>query len=190
MHRNPAVLHALLTHLSESLVTYVSYQIQSGAQVVQLFDSWASHLSPEQFKEFSLPYAEYVIRGVKKKHPEVPLILHLNGGSGKLDTLTTSTADVVGLDWGVTMEFGRQILGKKIVQGNVDPTVLFGTEDAIHKAVSHCLIQAGRNGHILNLGHGVIQQTPEDNVAFFCELARQSAKIFENTQNESTYAMA
>ena len=81
MHRSPEVLHGLLDHLSDALVNYVCYQIQSGAQVVQLFDSWAHHLSPEQFAVFSLPYAERVIREVKIRHPQVPLIFHMNGGA-------------------------------------------------------------------------------------------------------------
>ena len=80
MYRNPAMLHTLLARLTDSLVTYVCYQIQSGAQVVQLFDSWARHLTPGQFREFSMPYAEEVIRRVKEQHPDVPLIFHANGG--------------------------------------------------------------------------------------------------------------
>lgn len=80
MYRNPAMLHTLLARLTDSLVTYVCYQIQSGAQVVQLFDSWARHLTPGQFREFSMPYAEEVVCRVKEQHPDVPLIFHANGG--------------------------------------------------------------------------------------------------------------
>lgn len=83
MLTQPAVLHAFLEHLTEALIEYSCYQIESGAQVVQLFDSWAHHLSPAQFAEFSLPYAERVMRGVKARHPDVPLIFHANGGTGE-----------------------------------------------------------------------------------------------------------
>jgi uroporphyrinogen-III decarboxylase len=80
MFNQPAVLHAFLDHLTTALITYVGYQIEAGAQVVQLFDSWAHHLSPEQFAEFSLPYANRVIEEVRAKYPHVPLIFHANGG--------------------------------------------------------------------------------------------------------------
>lgn len=83
---NPAILHALLSHLTINIADYVCYQIEAGAQVVQLFDSWAHHLNPSQFATFSLPYAEEVIQRVRERHPDTPLILHANGG--KLFTVT------------------------------------------------------------------------------------------------------
>lgn len=81
MLHHPAVLHAFLEHLTNALITYVGYQIESGAQVVQLFDSWAHHLSPSQFEEFSLPYANRVTEAVRAKYPHVPIIFHANGGA-------------------------------------------------------------------------------------------------------------
>ena len=80
MMKNPAVLHALLSHLACNIADYVCYQIDAGAQVVQLFDSWAHHLNPSQFAIFSLPYAEEVIQRVRKRHPDTPIIFHANGG--------------------------------------------------------------------------------------------------------------
>lgn len=80
MMKNPAVLHALLSHLTSNIADYVCYQIESGAQVVQLFDSWAHHLNPSQFATFSLPYAEEVIKRVRTRHPDTPIIFHANGG--------------------------------------------------------------------------------------------------------------
>ncbi|CAD7696879.1 unnamed protein product [Ostreobium quekettii] len=177
MHRNPKVLHALLDHLTEALVTYACYQIESGAQVIQLFDSWAHHLTPHQFEVFSLPYAERVIKGVEAVHPEVPVIFHMNGGTGKLELLGDSSANVIGLDSWVDMGAARDVLSGRMIQGNVDPVVLFGTEDAIRESVSTCLAKAKGGGHILNVGNGVIQGTPEDAVALFCELAHQSSNI-------------
>lgn len=84
--RNPEILHALLAHLADALAVYVCYQIESGAQVVQLFDSWAHHLSPSQFAEFSAPYAQRVIDAVKQRHPDTPLIFHANGGASAVST--------------------------------------------------------------------------------------------------------
>ena len=80
MAKNPAVLHALLSHLTSNIADYVCYQIEAGAQVVQLFDSWAHHLNPSQFATFSLPYVEEVIQRVRKQHPDTPIIFHANGG--------------------------------------------------------------------------------------------------------------
>jgi len=179
MFSQPQVLHAVLEHLTQALITYVGYQIEAGAQVVQLFDSWAHHLSPAQFEEFSQPYANRVIEAVRAKYPHVPLIFHGNGGTGKLEEMRGSTADVIGLDWSTSMSAARQTLGRdRKVQGNVDPMVLFGTHDLIERDVNRCLLEAGPKGHILNVGHGVVQGTPEENVAWFCELARRSGDLF------------
>ena len=91
---------------------YMSYQIASGAQIMQLFDSWAHHLSPAQFERFSLPYIERAIAELRRRHPDTPLAVYVNGCGGKLDVLQrTCTADVVGVDWGVTMQDARQAMG-------------------------------------------------------------------------------
>lgn len=94
MFNNPALLHALLEHLTTALITYVGYQIEAGAQVVQLFDSWAHHLSPEQFAEFSLPYANRITEAVRAKYPHVPIIFHANGGAGSCTRLFVALADL------------------------------------------------------------------------------------------------
>lgn len=179
MYNNPALLHAFLAHLSDALGDYACYQIESGAQVIQLFDSWAHHLSPEQFAEFSLPYAERVMARVRAQYPHVPLIFHGNGGTGKHTLLAQQcSADVVGLDWLCNMADARATFGKgRTLQGNVDPMILFGKEAAIRDAVTRCLVQGGPQRHILNVGHGVVEGTPEESVALFCELARQSADL-------------
>lgn len=178
-------------------------------QIIQVFDSWAHHLSPSQFAEFSLPYAEELIARVKVVHPSTPLIFHANGGTGKLHLLTKegSSADVIGLDWGTDMQRARACLGEEtvlqvgssedswwssvpvsccaldcdwvgcfVLQGNVDPMILFGPEHSISEAVSRCIADAGGRKHILNVGHGVIQGTPEWAVELFCRLARESGQ--------------
>jgi uroporphyrinogen decarboxylase len=174
MVTNPAVLHGILDKMAAALVEYVKYQIKSGAQVVQIFDSWAHHLSPAQFEEFSMPYADRVIAEVRAEHPSVPLIFHANGGVGKLAKLQGCTADVLGLDWNTDMADARAMFPDRVLQGNVDPMVLFGTEQAIRDAVQQCCAAAGSR-HILNVGHGVVQQTPEENVKLFVELATKRA---------------
>lgn len=171
---SPETLHGILENMTAGLIEYVKYQIRSGAQVVQIFDSWAHHLSPEQFTEFSMPYAQRVITEVRKEYPTVPLIFHANGGVGKLERMEGCTADVLGLDWNTDMAEARKMFPDRVLQGNVDPMVLFGSEACIKDAVEKCCSDAGPK-HILNVGHGVVQQTPEDNVKLFVELARKGA---------------
>ena len=179
MMNHPELLHAMLDKLADALTTYVRYQIDAGAQIVQLFDSWAHHLSPQQFREFSLPYSERIIRDVRSTHPDTPLIFHANGGVGKLADMQGSAADVIGLDWNTGMAEARAAFPDRVIQGNVDPMALFGTEAVIRQAVGDCLEAGGGERHILNVGHGVVQGTPEENVKLFVQLARESAKTPE-----------
>ena len=178
-----AVLHALLSHLADNLVAYCVHQIDSGAQVLQLFDSWAHHLSPAQFREFSLPYAERVMAGVRAARPGVPLIFHANGGAGKEAELfgDSLTSDVVGLDWNQNCPEARSRAGEsRVLQGNVDPMVLFGDHDVIEREVKECLAalqNKGGNHHILNVGHGVVQGTPEEAVGHFIDTCKACTKV-------------
>ena len=174
MTKNPEILHAFLAHLAEALGVYVCHQIDCGAQVVQLFDSWAHHLSTQQFAEFSHPYNERVMEIVRAKYPDTPLIFHANGGHGKLHEIKRSTADVIGLDWETDMAEARSIMPDRILQGNMDPMYLFASEERIRKEVANNVRDAGNSKHILNVGHGVVQGTPEGNVGAFCDAARAS----------------
>lgn len=175
MTQDPATLHAYLSHLADALAVYVCHQIDCGAQVVQLFDSWAHHLSPQQFMEFSHPYNERIIATVKAKYPDTPLIFHANGGVGKLEAMKDSKADVIGLDWSTSMAEARAVLGpERVLQGNMDPMYLFAGEERIRQEVANNVAAAGDGKHILNVGHGVVQGTPEENVGIFCDAARAS----------------
>lgn len=175
MTQDPATLHAYLSHLADALAVYVCHQIDCGAQVVQLFDSWAHHLSPQQFLEFSHPYNERIIATVKAKYPDTPLIFHANGGVGKLEAMKDSKADVIGLDWSTSMAEARAVLGpERVLQGNMDPMYLFAGEERIRQEVANNVAAAGDGKHILNVGHGVVQGTPEENVGIFCDAARAS----------------
>jgi uroporphyrinogen decarboxylase len=167
-------LHALLGKLADAIATYACYQIDSGAQVVQLFDSWAGQLSPQDYDVFALPYQQRVIQQVKAIHPETPLILYISGSAGVLERMGQSGVDIVSVDWTVDMADARRRLGAKIgVQGNIDPGVLFGTQPFIRDRVLDTLRKAGGNRHILNLGHGILPGTPEENAAYFFELGKQ-----------------
>jgi uroporphyrinogen decarboxylase len=174
----PTMLHQFLSKLATAIATYVRYQIDCGAQVVQMFDSWAGELSPQDYEIFALPYHQQVVRQVKQTHPDTPLILYISGSAGVLERMGKSGVDIVSVDWTVDMAEARQRLGKEMkVQGNIDPGVLFGSQEFIRDRILDTIRKAGDRGHILNLGHGVLVGTPEENVRFFFETAKQADKL-------------
>ena len=178
MHSEPALAHAALDAMADCVAQYACHQIEEGAQLVQVFESWAHHLSPRDFAKFSKPYALRVAAAVREKHPGVPVLFFANGGSSYLDLQRDMAGDAayhaLSLDWAVDMADARAQLGPQVpVQGNVDPSLLLASHDVIDDAVKRCIDGAGGPGkHILNLGHGVLQPTPEANVAKFVDAAR------------------
>jgi uroporphyrinogen decarboxylase len=179
----PALLHKLLSKIADAIAVYVRYQIDSGAQVVQMFDSWAGHLSPQDYAVFALPYQQQVFKQVKATHPDTPLILLVTGNGGILEMMGDSGCDMVSLDWTVDMAVGRQRIGSHIgVQGNMDPCALYGSQDFIRERILDTMRKAGSDKpgshqHIMNLGHGVLPTTPEDNVRFFFETAKNANEL-------------
>lgn len=174
----PALLHQLLDTLAEAIATYVRYQIDCGAQVVQMFDSWAGQLCPQDYETFALPYQKRVFERVRQTHPDTPLILLVSGSGGLLERMAQAQPDFVSVDWTVDMTDARQRLGGDIgVQGNLDPGVLYGSKDFIRDRILDTIRKAGNQRHILNLGHGVLPDTPEENVAFFFETAKQADRL-------------
>ena len=156
------------------MAKYIQYQADSGAQTVQIFASWATELSPVDFEEFSLPYLKQIVDTVNQSHPNLPLILHASGSGGLLERLALTDVDVVSMDWSVDMAEGRRRLGPDVaVQGNVDPGVLFRSKEFITNRINDVVRKAGKGKHILNLGHGIVVGTPEENVAHFLEVAKR-----------------
>ncbi|CAD7704902.1 unnamed protein product [Ostreobium quekettii] len=144
MHNAPDVLEALLSFLTDQIAEYIVYQIENGAHVVQIFDSWGGQLTPKDWDRWSRPYIERMIEVAKSRHPTVPLALYANGSGGLLERMKSTGADVIGLDWTVDMADARQRLGPDVpVQGNVDPALLFAGEEAIEEGVRDCVAKAG-----------------------------------------------
>jgi len=151
-----------LEKLAEMIGDYACHQIEAGAEMIQVFESWAHQLSPANFEKFAKPAAEKAIRIIKERHPTVPIVYFANGGSAYLELQKDMSADMICIDWGVDMATARATLGDKPVSGNLDPTILFGSKEQIEGAVRDCIDGAGGSGHhLLNLGHGVMQGTPE-----------------------------
>ncbi|GMH35455.1 hypothetical protein BSKO_03323 [Bryopsis sp. KO-2023] len=175
MYTNPEMLEALLSFLADQIAVYIKYQIESGAHAIQIFDSWGGQLPPKDWDKWSKPYIQRMIEAVKKDYPDVPLTLYANGSGGLLERMKDTGADVIGLDWTLDVADARERLGSDVaVQGNVDPVLLFAGKDAITAGVKDCIAKAGRQGHILNLGHGVMVGTPEESVAHMFELSKNS----------------
>ena len=176
----PKMLHEFLGKIADNIAIYLNYQIDCGAQVVQLFDSWAGNLSPMDYDTFALPYQQRVVQQVKAAHPETPMILYISGSAGVLERMGQSGVDIVSVDWTVDMADARRRLGPNVmVQGNVDPGVLFGSKPFIRERILDTVRKAGQGGHILNLGHGILPGTPEENAAYFFETGKNVMELLE-----------
>ncbi|MCD7468615.1 Uroporphyrinogen decarboxylase 1, chloroplastic [Datura stramonium] len=172
-HTAPHVLRALLSHLSKAIAEYIVYQVESGAHCIQIFDSWGGQLPPHMWDCWSKPYIDEIVTIIKRKCPQTPLVLYINGNGGLLERMKTTGVDVIGLDWTVDMADGRKRLGTDIgIQGNVDPATLFCPLPAVTDEIKRVVNSAGTRGHILNLGHGVLVGTPEEAVAHFFDVAK------------------
>ena len=157
--------------LAVMIGNYGCHQIECGAQVIQVFESWAHQCSPKFFEQYAKPASQKAIKIMKEKHPDVPVIYFANGGSSYLELQRDMGSDMIAVDWSVDMAKAREILGPDIaISGNLDPTVLFGTKEQIEEAVRDCIDKAGGPGkHLLNLGHGVMQGTPEEAVGWLVD---------------------
>ncbi|XP_059292700.1 uroporphyrinogen decarboxylase 1, chloroplastic [Lycium ferocissimum] len=186
-HSAPHVLRALLSHLSKAIAEYIVYQVESGAHCIQIFDSWGGQLPPHMWDLWSKPYIDEIVSIIKRKCPQTPLVLYINGNGGLLERMKTTGVDVIGLDWTVDMADGRKRLGTDIgIQGNVDPATLFCPLPALTDEIKRVVETAGTAGHILNLGHGVLVGTPEEAVAHFFDVAKSFN--FDKVENQAPEA--
>ncbi len=179
--QEPELLHQLLNHFAESIAIYLRYQIDSGAQVVQMFDSWAGQLSPIDYDTFAAPYQQKVIELVKETHPNTPIILYISGSAGVLERMANTGVDIISLDWTVDMKEGCARLPQNVgIQGNVDPGLLFGTPKAIRARIVDTVMKAKGRRHILNLGHGILPGTPEENAKVFFEAGKNVNELIKS----------
>ena len=164
MYQNRQAWDALMNKISEVLIRCLNAQIRAGAQAVQLFDSWVGCLSPTDYEEYVLPYSKRVIDGIDKS---VPLIHFATSNSTLLKLMKHAGRDVIGVDWRVDIGEAWARIGYDVaIQGNLDPVILLGSGDLIKKEVKRILDRVGgRPGHIFNLGHGILPNTPVENVA-------------------------
>src|SRR5215468_414830 len=149
MYREPAMIHALLDKLADTIILYLNAQIEAGAEVVQLFDSWAGELAPEDYEKFALPYQQKIFGSINRE--ATPAILFINGCGTLLEKMATSGADVLSIDWRVTLEDARRRVGDKItLQGNLDPCALLASPETITTRTRELIREGGGHRHILN----------------------------------------
>jgi len=164
---HPEAFRTLLQSFADVVRDYLEFQIGNGADVVQLFDTYAGVLPPADYREFVLPLHREILADLK-----APSIVFVRRMNGRLDLLRESGADVVALDWTVDLGEARETLGETPVQGNLDPSVLFAPPEEIEARTREVIENAGPSGHVLNLGHGVNKDTPVEGVRTFVETAK------------------
>lgn len=178
IYNNPALAHKILDQLSDVISDYLSAKIESGCNAVQIFDTWGGVLSPHDFIEFSLKYVEKIISNIKRK--DEPVIFFAKGVHHNMDKLSKCGADVLGLDW--TMDLGQtrnQVGNRVALQGNLDPTVLYGSKEYIKSEVERVLSSFGKgSGHVFNLGHGVLPDIDPENVKALVNFVKEESRSF------------
>jgi uroporphyrinogen decarboxylase len=177
MYNHPQAWDELMEKLVSVLAEYTAEQVRGGADVVQVFDSWVGCLSVEDYRRYALPHTAQLVQKLKKTG--VPVIYFGTDSSTLLPSMQETKADVIGLDWRIPLDEGWKLLGHRgAVQGNLDPITLFASEEEIRGRVADILHRAGgRPGHIFNLGHGIVPETPVENVKALLHMVRElSAK--------------
>jgi uroporphyrinogen decarboxylase len=188
MYRDPSVWQLLLEKLASVLAEYAAQQVEAGADVIQIFDSWAGALSPADYRDFVLPVTTRLVRKVQALG--VPVIYFGVDTATLLPAMRETGADVIGLDWRVPLDQGWSALGHAVaVQGNLDPITLFAGEDLLRDRVHQILAQAGgRPGHIFNLGHGIVPGTPVENVQRVVQYVREFSAAASLTTGAPSHA--
>lgn len=182
LYSRPDLLHQILQVNCRAATALLNAQIEAGAQVVMIFDTWGGTLGTAEYREFSLSYMQRIVDGVRREHEgkRVPVILFTKGGGGWLEALAGSGCDAVGVDWTVDLAAARQRIGHRVsLQGNLDPAVLLAGRPVVRAGVAAVLAAYGNGaGHVFNLGHGVTQFTPPDHVAALVEAVHELSPAY------------
>ena len=185
IYNNPNLAHAILDKLANTVANYLSAKIEAGCNSVQIFDTWGGILSQKDFDEFSLRYVEKIISQIKRN--DEPVIFFAKGVHYNLNKLAATGADVLGLDW--TMDLGkvrREVGDRVALQGNLDPTVLYADKSYIKSEVKNVLSSFGKgNGHVFNLGHGVLPDIDPENVKALVQFVKEESAVFHHRGTET-----
>jgi uroporphyrinogen decarboxylase len=171
----PEQLHALLQILATSVSDYLQAQAAAGADALMIFDTWGGVLTARDYQLFSLQYMEQIVRAVKQKNPDLPIILFTKNGGQWLEQMAKTGCDALGIDWMTDLSDARKRVGDTVaLQGNMDPAVLYATPERIREEVKSILKHYGGGaGHIFNLGHGIQLDTPIEHVTVFVDAVHE-----------------
>lgn len=177
LYRDPLLLHQLLTHLEHSVIDYLNAQIEAGADVLMIFDTWGGLLAPEDYLEFSLKYMQNIVQGLKqvKGQSKVPVILFTKNGGQQIEAMSKTGCDAIGLDWTADIQQARDKVGNVVaLQGNLDPAILYAEPTIIKRSVKKLLESFGMgSGHIFNLGHGISPDVNPEHLAIMIEAVHE-----------------
>jgi uroporphyrinogen decarboxylase len=166
MVHEPTAWDLLMTKLADAVIAHLQAQIRAGAQIVQLFDSWIGALSPDDYRQYVLPYSKRIFSAIKN----VPTIHFATDSAGLLELMKEAGGDVIGVDWRIPLDAAWARLPDRAIQGNLDPVSLFGPKEYVLRRADQILDRAAdRPGHIFNLGHGILPETPIENVIALVE---------------------
>lgn len=169
LYKAPEMAEKLLDMITKTTISYLKAQIAAGADIVQVFDSWAGILAPDQYEAYSLKYIQRICDAID----EVPITVFAKGAYFAREKMSHLSCNTIGLDWNMDIKESRALIGdKKTLQGNLDPCALYGSNEEIRKATESMLTQFGKRRHIANLGHGVYPDTNPDKVKFFIDTVK------------------
>ncbi len=168
LYREPEMAHLLLSKITDAVIAYLKDQVAAGVDIIQVFDSWAGILGPDQYHEFAVPYINRIGEAISG----VPKIIFAKGAFFARKTFNSSPYDVVGLDWNMGIGSSRRLVPDKVLQGNLDPCALFGTFDEIRKSTRD-MVEAFGQHHIANLGHGVYPEIERDHIRCFVDAVKE-----------------
>ena len=174
LYEQPKVARKLLQKLTDTISAHLLAQVEAGCRAVQIFDSWAGHLSKNDYMDFALPFTVEIVERLKKSG--VPIIVFAKGVHSALDELSQSGADVLGVDWTTPLHMARELTHDRVVlQGNLDPCVLLGPGERIEREVQRVLNEAaGAKGHVFNLGHGILPPTPPEHMGILVDAVKRN----------------
>lgn len=184
MYAEPALLHRVLDIATQATIDYLNAQIQAGAQAVMVFDSWGGVLADGYYQQFSLPYLQRIVQHLHKTHEgaHIPAIVFTKGGGLWIEEIAAIGCDAVGLDWTMNLRKARQLTQDKVaLQGNIDPMALFGSAESLRAEVRRVIDDfghVGQGGHVFNLGHGISQFTPPEQVQVLVDEVHQYSRRY------------
>lgn len=173
LYKNPTASHRLLQRITDATITYLHAQVDAGADLLQVFDSWAGVLSPQQYTEFAIPYMNQISDSLSKR---VPVTLFAKGAHFSLPELNNTSCNVIGLDWNINAKEARMMAPNKTLQGNFDPCALYAPLTDIEKMVKTMVSEFGTQKYIANLGHGLYPDIEREKAKAFVDAIKDFGK--------------